>query len=312
MPEPATLRRVWLVSGVFVITVGGSIRHPEPESVHSPMPATFSGLVEFAASFRPRPHIRHVLFDFDGTISLIREGWPQVMVPMFAEVLPPVPGESEEQRRKLAFEDIMALNGKQTIYQMIQLAERIKERGGKPDEPLAYKHEYLRRLNLRIADRVEGLRAGRLRVDDLLVAGTRDLLERLTARGLTLYLASGTDEQYVKQEAALLDVTRYFGARVYGALDDYKNFSKKMVIDRILRENAIPGDALLAIGDGYVEIQNTKEVGGLAVAVASDEANNGSGRFDEWKRNRLLGVGADVVVPDYRDAGPLLETIFGG
>jgi len=51
-----------------------------------------------------------------------------------------------------------------------------------------------------------------------------------------------------------------------------------------------------------VEIQNTKEVGGLAVAVASDEANNGSGRFDEWKRQRLLGVGADVVIPDFRDA----------
>jgi phosphoglycolate phosphatase-like HAD superfamily hydrolase len=193
---------------------------------------------------------------------------------------------------------------------MIQLAARIKERGGQPEEPLAYKHEYLRRLNLRIADRVEGLRTGRLKIDDLLVAGTRDLLERLTARGLTLYLASGTDEQYVKQEAALLDVTRYFGPRIYGAQDDYKNFSKKMVIDRILRENAIPGDALLAIGDGYVEIQNTKEVGGLAIAVASDEANNGSGRFDEWKRNRLLGVGADIVVPDYRDAGPLLEKIF--
>lgn len=275
------------------------------------MPAKFSGLVEITPKFQPRPHIRHVLFDFDGTISLIREGWPQVMVPMFTEVLPALPGETEEQRRKLAFEDIMALNGKQTIYQMIQLAERVRERGGKPGEPLEYKHEYLRRLNLRIAERIDGLKAGRTRTDDHLVAGTRDLLERLTARGLTLYLASGTDEQYVKQEAALLDVTKYFGPRIYGALDDYKNFSKKMVIDRILRENAIPGDALLAIGDGYVEIQNTKEVGGLAIAVASDEANNGSGRFDEWKRNRLLGVGADIVVPDYRDAGPLLDTVFG-
>jgi len=44
----------------------------------------------------------------------------------------------------------MSLNGKQTIYQMIQLAERIKERGGNPREPLWYKHEYLRRLEERI------------------------------------------------------------------------------------------------------------------------------------------------------------------
>ena len=82
-----------------------------------------------------------------------------------------------------------------------------------------------------------------------------------------------------------------------------------MVIERILRENNIPGERLLSFGDGYVEIENTKEVGGLAVAVASDEANNGSGRFDEWKRQRLLGVGADVVIPDYRDAALLLKMI---
>ena len=115
----------------------------------------------------------------------------------------------------------------------------------------------------------------------------------------------------MKQEAELLDLTRYFGRHIYGALDDYKQFSKKIVIERILRENHIPGGQLLSFGDGYVEIQNTKEVGGLAVAVASDEANNGSGRFDEWKRQRLLGVGADVVIPDFRDAQPLLQLILG-
>ncbi|HAM70740.1 MAG TPA: haloacid dehalogenase, partial [Verrucomicrobiales bacterium] len=52
------------------------------------------------------------------------------------------------------------------------------------------------------------------------------------------------------------------------------------------------------------------QVGGLAIAVASDEANNGSGRIDPWKRERLLGVGADAVIPDYRDATPLLDRIF--
>ena len=115
----------------------------------------FSGRVEFSPGFAPRSNISHVLFDFDGTISLIRQGWPEVMVPMFAEVLPAIPGESEEARRKLCFEDIMRLNGKQTIYQMIQLAERIKERGGTPRDPLEYKHEYLRRLEERIRDRTK-------------------------------------------------------------------------------------------------------------------------------------------------------------
>jgi phosphoglycolate phosphatase len=275
---------------------------PQPE---------FLGSVEITKSFSPRPEISHIVFDFDGTLSLVREGWPDVMIPMFLEYMPRREGESEKQAQKLVTDDIMRLNGKQTIYQMMQLAERIQFRGGEAKEPLWYKHEYLRRLNERIARRLDGLRSGSIKPDDLIVWGGRLLLELLKERGFHLYLASGTDEQFVKQEAELLGLTQYFGDRIYGALDDYKNFSKKMVIDRILKENNISGESLLSFGDGYVEIENTKEVGGLAVAVASDEADNGSGKIDQWKRNRLLGVGADVVIPDYRDADDLLKVILG-
>ena len=271
----------------------------------------FTGHVEFSNGFAARPGISHVLFDFDGTLSLIREGWPEIMVPMFVEMLPPLAGETDAQRRQMCLDDIMRLNGKQTIYQMIQLAERIKERGGSPREPLWYKHEYLRRLDERIAGRKAAIRSGGTHRDSLLLHGSRLLLESLQRRGLNLYLASGTDEVFVKEEAALLDVARYFGPHIYGAQDNFQNFSKKMVIERILKENNIPGAQLLAFGDGYVEIQNTKEVGGMAVAVASDEANNGAGRVDEWKRNRLLGVGADVVIPDYRDTEALLDRLLG-
>src|SRR6266581_2339163 len=128
----------------------------------------FQGLIEFAPAFAPRPKISHVLFDFDGTLSLLREGWPAVMIPMFVEMLPPLPNETEEVRRQLCREDIMRLNGKQTVYQMIQLAERIKERGGIPREPLWYKHEYLRRLDARLHHRLESLRSGTASIDDFL------------------------------------------------------------------------------------------------------------------------------------------------
>src|SRR6185436_7046604 len=139
--------------------------------------ASFSGQVEFNSSFAPRSQTTHVLFDFDGTLSLIREGWPEVMLPMFVEMLPAQVGETDEARRSLLYEDIMRLNGKQTIYQMIQLAERVKERGGQPREPLWYKREYLRRLQERIRRRVDGIRDGSLRRDDFLVHGTRPFLE---------------------------------------------------------------------------------------------------------------------------------------
>ena len=52
------------------------------------MRTEFTGEVIFQPSFAPRPGISHVLFDFDGTLSLIRQGWPEVMVPMFVEMLP--------------------------------------------------------------------------------------------------------------------------------------------------------------------------------------------------------------------------------
>jgi len=272
--------------------------------------ASFQGWVEFAPGFQPRPGITHVLFDFDGTLSLIREGWPDVMVPMFVEMLPRVDGDTDAGVRERLFDDIMRLTGKQTIYQMIQFAERVKERGGNPKEPLWYKREYLRRLEDRIRMRLENLERREVSPDEFLVHGSRDLLEELSARGLKLYLASGTDEPFVKREAALLDVAKYFGEHIYGAKDDFQNFSKRIVIERILSENQIAGGQLLAFGDGYVEIENVKAVGGLAVAVASDEGNNGSGRMDEWKRQRLMGVGADVCIPDFRDHGPLLEVLL--
>jgi phosphoglycolate phosphatase-like HAD superfamily hydrolase len=273
------------------------------------MPTEFA--FERLPGFAPRPGVSHVLFDFDGTLSLIREGWPEVMLPMLQEMLPALPGEDPQAARQMLYDDMMRLNGKQTIYQMIQFAERVRERGGAPQEPLWYKHEYLRRLEERIRGRVDGLANGGIVPDDLLVHGSRALLEGLVRRGLTLYLASGTDEPFVKREARLLDVDRYFGPRIFGAQDNFKDFSKKMVIERILREHRIPGEQLLAFGDGYVEIQNTREVGGLAVAVASDEAHNGSGQVDPWKRERLAGVGAHAVIADFRQADLLLETLLG-
>ena len=92
-------------------------------------------------------------------------------------------------------------------------------------------------------------------------------------------------------------------------MDDYKIFSKKLVIDRILKVNNIDGSRLIVFGDGYVEIENVKSVGGTAVAVASDEKNR-DGRPDEWKRERLIGVGADVVIPDFRDCDILFRYLW--
>lgn len=266
--------------------------------------------VEIVRPLGRREPPRHVLFDFDGTLSLIREGWAKVMVPMMVEILQATgTHESPQALYHCAFEFVMQLNGKQTIYQMIRLAEEVRRRGGKPEEPLVYKQMYHDRLMERISHRREALRSGKVKSVEMLVPYSFEILGQLCRRDVRLYLASGTDEKYVLEEARLLGLDEYFGSRIYGARDDYKTYSKARVIERILRANRVEGKSLLGFGDGYVEIQNIKSVGGIAVAVASDEAGR-SGKPDQWKRDRLIGVGADLVIPDFRHWKPLLAYLW--
>lgn len=266
--------------------------------------------IEIVRRIPPRPAPRHALFDFDGTLSLIREGWMDVMVPMMVEVLQETgTGETADALAMLVRDFVTELTGKQTIYQMIRLAEEVHRRGGTPLDPPVYKEIYHDRLMVRIAGRREALRSGRATPDEMLVPYSRELLDALRRRGVTLYLASGTDERYVREEVRLLGLDEFFGPHVYGALEDHRAFSKAMVIERILSENAVAGEQLLGFGDGYVEVQNVKAVGGTMVAVASDEAAR-SGRCDLWKRDRLIGAGADLVIPDYREWKPLVGYLW--
>lgn len=252
----------------------------------------------------------YALFDFDGTLSLLREGWPSVMGPMMVEELLKTPNcESEDELRAGVDDLISRTTGKQTIYQMMDFCEEIRRRGGQPLDPAVYKKTYLELLMERIKDRLEGLRCGRTRPEEMLVPGTYELLEALKERGVHMYLASGTDEPSVREEAELLGVTPYFGKHIYGAIEDYQNYSKAQVIERILAESGVSGSRLLGFGDGYVELDNTKSAGGTAIGVATDEQDR-SGKPDPFKRDRLIGVGADVIVPDFSEYEPLVNYLF--
>ena len=65
---------------------------------------------------------------------------------------------------------------------------------------------------------------------------------------------------------------------------------------------------LVTFGDGFVEIEDTKAVGGVAVGVASDEVNRQG--IDEWKRGRLIEAGADLIIPDFCDHERLVAYLF--
>ncbi|MFT5527882.1 MAG: phosphoglycolate phosphatase, partial [Pirellulaceae bacterium] len=73
---------------------------------------------------------RAVIFDFDGTLSLLRQNWQDVMIPMMIEILQNTgTDESPDQLHDCVEEFVMRLNGRQTIYQMIHLANEVELRG---------------------------------------------------------------------------------------------------------------------------------------------------------------------------------------
>jgi phosphoglycolate phosphatase len=252
---------------------------------------------------------RVAIFDFDGTISLIRSGWVDVMVPMMVEILAQLKtGESESQLREVVHEFVWRLTGKETIYQMMEFAEHVRTRGGKALEPLQYKKMYLDLLWVKIRGRIEDLQQGRVSPEQYLVPGARALLERLKDQGLKMYLASGTDHANVVEESGLLDVSQYFDGGVFGAQDDLKSFSKKLLIQRIISDTDVAGREIVGFGDGYVEIEEVKLVGGVAVGVATKEP--ACMEVDDWKRDRLVGVGADFIVPNFQRHADLTSLLF--
>jgi phosphoglycolate phosphatase len=252
---------------------------------------------------------RVCLFDFDGTISTIRSGWMDVMVPMMVEILSETrSGETEAELTGIVREFVGRLTGKQTMYQMVELAENVARRGGTPPDPLEYKPLYLSLLNEKIAGRLQDLEAGRADPEKYMVPGAKRFLTLLRDRGMKMYLASGTDQIYMRHEADLLGVTKYFDGGVFGALDDYKAFSKRILIQGLIANSEFRGEEFLGFGDGYVEIENIHEVNGVAVGVASDEPE--CRKVDEWKRERLVKSGASFIIPNFLDLDELTETLF--
>ena len=266
-----------------------------------------SGIEVISANFSQGPK-RAAIFDFDGTLSLLRRNWQDVMIPMMVDELSATgTAESQAELHAHVEEYVMRLNGRQTVYQMMQLAEEVTRRGGTAEDPLVYKHRYHEMLWRDVGRRIDAVRSGRVPPDEMMVPAARRLLQELQQKGLELFLASGTDLKYVRDELGVLELGNFFGDHVYGALDDYKRFSKALILNRMIREVGIPPGQIVAFGDGYVEIEEIKRVGGLAVGVASNEESRSG--VNDWKRQRLVQAGADLIIGDYCQQARLLELI---
>jgi phosphoglycolate phosphatase len=257
-----------------------------------------SAPVEWVADQPQDRDYRAVLFDFDGTLSFLRGGWPGIMIPMMVDALIATgTAESPAALTELVEEFVMRLNGRPAINQMRQLVDEIRQRKGHPASAEDYLAEYDRRLLSVVDRRIADIREGRESPTDWAIGGAVPFLNVLQAQGLKLALASGTFRQFVVPEAELLGVAPFFGPEINAPEGSESSFSKRGVIERILKEWDIPPEALLSFGDGVVETQEVSRLGGTAIAVASREDRTPG--IDPDKRARLIEAGAHGVIADY-------------
>ncbi len=262
--------------------------------------------------------IGHAVFDHDGTVSALRQGWEAVMESaMIRAILGDRYDAADEtlyhKVRNRVLDTIEKSTGIQTILQMAALVEMVREFGVVPPgdvlDKFGYKAMYNAALMETVDARIEKLRRGELDVSDYTVKGAVSFLRALRERGVRRYLASGTDREDVVNEARALGYADLFDGGIYGAVGDVTKYSKKLVIRTILSEHKLEGPELVCFGDGPVEIRECRRYNGIAVGIASDEVRRHG--LNSRKRTRLIKAGAHLVAPDFSQADRLAGILFG-
>ncbi len=269
----------------------------------------------------PSPlEIRHAVFDHDGTISTLRQGWQSVMESvMVRAILGGGADEVSDAPRQRVTEQVRTFidrtTGVQTLAQMEGLVTLVRQFGRVPGEAVLDAHGYKRLYDAQILavvrERIARLRGGQVAPSDFVVAGAQEFLESLHGRGVKLYLVSGTDTPEVRAEAETLGYAHLFEGRIYGAVGKAEVEPKRLVLQDVLREHRPSASQVVVFGDGPVEMREARRRGALPVGVASDEIKRQG--LNAAKRSRLIRAGADLIIPDFIQREPLLRLLgLGG
>ena len=273
--------------------------------------------IEVINEWKQPLNIKHAIFDHDGTISTLREGWEHIMQPMMMKA---ILGKQFQLADEALYHKVYSrvvdfidkTTGIQTLVQMKGLIELVKEFGLVPADQIldefGYKEIYNDELLKMVRLREAKLSRGELSLEDFTLKNAVLLLEKLYNSGVKLYLASGTDEEDVKNEARILGYDYLFEGGIYGAVGDVTREVKKIVLDRILDTIGNSGNGqVAAFGDGPVEIRETRKRDGLTIGIASNELKRHS--LNENKRSRLIKAGADIIIPDFSQLSKLLQLL---
>jgi rfaE bifunctional protein kinase chain/domain len=266
---------------------------------------------------------RIAVFDHDGTISTLRQGWEAVMEPVMLRAIlgaqyQTAPTALFQQAQARVQRYIEQSTGIQTIAQMDALVTMVNEFGLAPAQERldawGYKQVYNAALMEMVNDRLQRLERGELAASDFIMKGALEFLRALRQAGLTLYLVSGTDEADAMHEAARLGYADLFNGGIYGAKPGSRADTKDTILKSLLAsvaETNTQGEAasapFLVFGDGPVEIKLGRYYGGISVGVASHEER----RFglNLTKRRRLIRAGAHLLAPDFSQWAQLMRCL---
>jgi len=273
--------------------------------------------IEIVNKWEDKLQIKHAIFDHDGTISTLREGWELIMGPMMMKA---ILGDQYLQADEALYQKVQSrvnefidkTTGIQTLVQMKGLIDMIREFGCVPEDKIldefGYKQIYNKELLEMVKVREKKFEKGELSLEDFTLKNAIPFLQKTYNSGIKLYLASGTDVADVINEARVLGYDHLFEGRIYGAVGDINKEAKKIVLDRILNTIGVSAFGTIAtFGDGPVEIRETSKRGGITIGVASNELRRYG--LNENKRTRLIKAGADIIIPDFSQSSQLLSLL---
>ncbi|MFP4096375.1 MAG: PfkB family carbohydrate kinase [Cyclobacteriaceae bacterium] len=272
--------------------------------------------LEVVENFKRETPLRFVMMDHDGTISVLREGWEDLMLDLMLRC---IAGDSltrlSEADKQVLTSKVNQLisqtTGAPTIVQMEGLVEMVKREGYVEEEAVRtaedYKALYLEDLHRHVEKRIERFRKGELQIDDVTVKGVIGFIHRMKEKGLKLYLASGTDEEYVVREAEALGYADNFQGGIYGARPDGGSAKRKVLLQLTLQEG-VKAREIIVIGDGPSEIREGRKVGALCVGVASDELRRYG--LNLYKRERLIRAGSHIIIEDFSQLDQLEQLLL--
>ncbi len=212
---------------------------------------------------------------------------------------------------------IKKTTGVQTIIQMVEMCHLITDFGYVKAEdmltPQEYKELYANKIRAVVKRKIGRFSSGALQLEDFTMKGALPFVQNLRDKGVTVYLASGTDQTDVMHELEQFGYSHLFNGGIFGSVGDTENDPKKLVMQtirkRILKEGGVleRGDCVV-FGDGPVEIREGRNQDFVTIGLVSDEKQRYG--LNLAKRERLILAGADFLIPDYSWAAEL-HTVLG-